>query len=304
MASNEPKRPHYIPQMLLRNFGDSKDRLWAYDNTRAKLFPTAPTNLFVKKDLTTRYIFDDTQESRTHEEFLSSVKKSYEYEEHLGKIESRAAPAIRQIIKEARRSKCPKLSPKLSDAWKRFALALARRTPESQERVSSGNSFDDVFYNVVKTTADENNVLLSNQQSFYEDTGIRFVKGLIETNVNARFAAGVDHDRLVDEDNFCRETGIHVAIIRIPDRNFIIGSHGIAIVESSYKGDPVHGGWFPIAHDVAVQATYSPEKESLAILDKSGDGDRIITAINRATAEKSWLIAGRSEGLIRSFMQG
>ena len=44
------------------------------------------------------------------EAFFDSVEKSYEYEERLGVIESEATSAIRQVIEEARKGRCPRLS--------------------------------------------------------------------------------------------------------------------------------------------------------------------------------------------------
>ncbi len=289
--------------MLLSNFCDRKGRLWAYDKTRLeKLFPSTPKNVFAERDLTVRWNFDNTRGSRDHQEFLGKTEKSYEYEDHLGKIESRAAPVIAKIIKEARRNRCPRLSPEHRRAWKRFALALARRTPESQQRVSTDKSFEDIFYEATATEAKLKQFPLSDKGTLYRDPKVLDLMGMVATNVNAKFSAGVDPHMLDEEEKFSRETGLGVAVIRIPDKSFVIGSHGIAIVESSIKGDPARGGWFPIAHDVIVTHTPYPSMEYLLPLDAGNEF--IIDRVNKASAENSWLIAGRSEDLVRSFMRG
>ena len=298
MDKDAPRRHHFIPQMLLRNFCDANGLLWVSD--RGKIYQSAPEKVFAQRDLYTTFKVDHAPGGHDYEEFTSLVKKSYEYEKLLSELEGKAAPAMQQIIEQARLGRCPQLSPEDNDSWKRFFLALARRTPESQKRVSGVERFDVVFYKAVKAVAESENHPLPDWDSLHGDPRVPPLVGLVESNVNAKFAAG-DHPKERERaDNFSRETGLCVATIRISERSFVIGSHGIAIVEASRKGDPAQGSWLPIAHDVAVQATGSPEQETLAVLD----GDRVITAINRASAEKSWRIAGRSEDLVRSLMQG
>lgn len=294
MSNNKPKRQHYIPQFLLKNLCDANGYLWVGDGR--SIYPTNPTNAFVKKDLTTKF----TPSGQEHGEF----DRSYEYEEGLSKIESEAAPAVQEIIKQARRGRCPQISSALSHAWKRFFYSLARRTPESQQRVLSDSKFEDVWYEAAKALADEKNYPLPDKASLYQDPNIRNLMNISRSNVNARFAAGDHPHEKSEEERFSRETGLCVAIIRMSDREFSIGSHGITIVESGHRSDPAKGSWLPIAHDVAVKATAFPDREILAFLARDNDGDRIITAINRATTEQSQIIAGRSEALIRSLTQG
>ena len=98
MNSNDPKRHHYIPKMLLNNFLDDKDRIWIYDKNGGKLYQGTPINTFVQRNLYRTLSFD-------HENY------SYEAEEELSRIESHAAPVIRRIIKCARNNEYPKLSP-------------------------------------------------------------------------------------------------------------------------------------------------------------------------------------------------
>ena len=61
--------------------------------------------------------------------------------------------------------------------------------------------------------------------------------------------------------------------------------------------------WLPIAHDIAIGATAFPDREFLTILGSDNDGEQIISAFNRATAERSRTIAGRSEALVRCLAQ-
>ena len=288
MNSNNPKRHHYIPKMLLNNFLDDKDRIWIYDKNGGKLYQGTPTNTFVQRNLYRTLNFD-------HENY------SCEAEEELSRIESRAAPVIRRIIKCARNNEHPKLSPEDRDAWKRFALAMARRTPESQERVFSGRNRD-TFYEAAKTRADELNYDLPDKEILYQDIRILKLKKLVESSINARFAAGAHPYEQDRTERFCHEAGLCVTVICIPKRSFVIGSHGFAIVRRNHQNDPAQGSWLPIAHDVAVAPTAFPDEEFLFQLDH--DSDRIIRRINRAAVAQSRIIAGRSKALICSLMQG
>ena len=300
MTPDKPRRHHYVPEMLLRNFTNRKGRLWAYDKTRARLFSTIPKNVFVVRDLYAKSEFDSAQGSENYLEFRRRITKSYEYEDRLSEIEGRAAPVIRRIVKEARRSKCPRLSHGQSDAFKQFALTLARRTPESQLRARSNLDFDDVFYGAAKSAAKVENLPIPEKETLYADTRVWELKELIETNTSAKFAAGVDPRLQIEEQKFCRSNGLAVAIIRNSDKRFIIGSHGISRVASNSTSDLAHGDWFPIAPDVAVTHTPHPTMEYLLPIDTGND--YVVDRINDAFAGQSWLIAGRTESLVRSFM--
>lgn len=300
MGSNDPKRQHYIPKMLLNNFLDDSDRIYVYDRERDRIYRTTPGNVFVETNLYTTYPLDHVQKSLKHEGNLNSLSKDYKYERAFGeRIESTAKPVISRIIEQARNGKCPELPPELSDIFKRFVVSLARRTPESQERVRelSEEGFDDTFYEASAAVAEKDSfVFLPDRDSIYQDCRIKKLKDLAKSNIKASFAVGNDPRMQDEEERFSREVGLCVAVICLPRRSFVIGSHGITI-RQSHSG-PMQGSLLPIAHDVAVQLTPSPDKESLLCLGQGSDS--LIREINKTTAVQSKIIAGRSEALIRS----
>ena len=289
MISNRPKRHHYIPQMLLKNFLDDNGRFWVFDKIEGKLHQCTPRNTFVQKNLYRTSNLD-------HENY------SYEAEEELSRIESRAAHAVRRIIEQVRCKQPPQLNSRDGNNWKRFMLAIARRTPESRARIVSHKSFEDTFYEAAKKVAEKENYMgLPDKVSIFQDSRISKFKDIIKSNVDATFAAG-DHPRTRDEtERFCRETGLYVAVICMPKRSFVIGSHGLSIVQPDHKDNLTPGSWLPIAHDVAVAPTAFPHREFLLRIDH--DRDSIIERINRASAAQSRIIAGRSKALICSLMQ-
>ncbi len=284
MGANRPKRHHYIPEMLLKNFCDDSGFLWVGDQKRRKHYQANPTNVFVKSNLYARHDF-------------SRATESYEYEDSLSKIESKAEPAISSLIEQVRCGRYPRLDPALDDHLKKFVIALARRTPESQERVASAKDRD-VFYEVSKALADKQNYDLPAPEILYQDPRIRKLKQRIESNANASFAAGDRPNEKNEAERFSREIGWGIARICLPKRSFVIGSHGLTFVE---RDGPIKGSWLPAAYDVAVQFTAFPDRGFMLVLDRNNES--IINVINRATAAQSRIIAGRSETLVRSLMR-
>ena len=298
MGRNTPKRHHYIPLMLLENFCDESGRVWVSDGT--KTYPTNPKNVFVQAHLYTRSVFGDSHEDASHEDFLSAIQKSSEYEDHLSEIESRAAPAVQQIIDQVRQGKCPQLPIELRDAWKRFLISIARRTPESQDRVSSLTGHVDAFYDASEHVANLNTYPLPDREALYQDDRVLRLKSMVMANVNARFAAGDDPHIEIETQKFSRETGLSFVVIRLPRKSFVIGSHGLTMVDRKIPGNLTAISWLPIAYDIAVGATALPDRELLSFLDSSNGGERVISLMNRATAAMSRTIVGQSEALVRS----
>ena len=296
MDAKHPVRQHYIPEFLMRNFVDSCGHLWVYDKKRGKLYSTNAKNVFVKNNIYTRYEFGRGRND--YEKFVRSTRKDYSYEaDSLARIESRAAPVVSRIIKHARAKLPPQLSACQASDWKVFVLAMARRTPESRQRVTS-ISDREAFYLAAKTRAEEINYDLPDMDTLYEDSRIWKLEDMVISNVHAAFAAGVSPREKREEERFCRECGLCVAIICNPSpvNSFLIGSHGVAIVPSG----KAKGGWLPVAHDVAVSVTPFPDRELLVVVDDKAE--HVVEAINAATDALSHTIASRSGELVRAFI--
>ena len=297
MSTNNPIRQHFIPKFLLGHFLDDNGRLWVHDKNQNKTYSTNPKNAFVKNDAYTTY---QIKQSANHGNGLST-EKDYKHESAFAEdIESKAAPVILHIINTARSLRPPQLSLEQINDLKRFMLSVSRRTPESQKRVQS-TSDPDPFYTAANRLADKDNYLLPDRETLYRNPNVQTLREYVLHNVDAEFAAGNSPQDQNVEGRFCRETGIGIAVIRNPSprNSFLIGSHGLAIVQACHPDDSVKGSWLPIAHDVAVLATAFPDKDYFLGLD--GKGERIIETINAASDAYSKIIAGRSEDLVRSF---
>ena len=302
MGANNPTRQHYIPEFLIRHFLDNSGHLWVYDKGRAKVYPTNAKKAFVKNNIYTTHKFGRGDESTDYMEFMKSITKDYRHEvEFAQRIESNAAPVISQIIERARANNPPQLSHQQTNSWKSFVLAMARRTPESRRRATSLNDRD-AFYMAAKARAHEVHYDdLPDIDSLYRDPRILELASIVMSNVHAQFAAGVSPRERREEEIFRRESGLCVAIIcnPSPKNSFLIGSHGLAIVQSRHPDDAVTRSWLPIAHDVAVLATSFPDREFLLVIDEKRKC--VVETINAASNALSHTIAGRSEELVRAF---
>ena len=132
MGSNRPTRNHYIPELLLHNFCDDDGFLWAGDKSGRQAFHPPPSKLFVETNLYATIGYD------------KSVK-TFENENALSKIESDAEHAISAIIEKARRDVSLNSPEEDNDRFKRFIVAQARRTPESQEGIGIHKAVDYIF---------------------------------------------------------------------------------------------------------------------------------------------------------------
>lgn len=287
--STKSQRHHYIPQFLLNNFVDQDGYLWVADTAQQRTYKTTPKNAFVQRDL---YVKHD----------IARSTKTYEYEEMFSKMEGAVAPVIHKLIQRAREGKHSNLSPREQRVLKEFLLALARRTPDSQRRISQAGDRD-AFYEAAKAVAEKENFELADRETLYADPSILEIKEKVESNVHAGFAIGVSDREKREIERFSSKTGFGVARIVNPRRSFVIGSHGVAIVEAVRQRDMAAGTWLPIAHDVALLVTAFPDREFFLSLGDEATHESLIRRINLASIRLSHTTAGRSEALVGSLMQ-
>ena len=276
--------------MLLKHFLNIEGRLWVGDRKSKSVRKTTINSDFVKKHLYTKRSVD------CQLGFLEP--DSYEYEEALGRLESNAAPVIETVVNSVREGRDVELSEENEHAMKEFIFSMARRTPESQARIVSDEGFEDIFYEAARERADRMNYALPSKSELYSDLEVVRLSMGIQGNMFAKFAAG-DDDRLRNElQKFCRETGLEFWAIHESTRSFVIGSHGIGILDI---GQNKKQAYLPLAHDLCVVP--SPRPETAAIRMLSRNDDWFIRKINTSTAMYSERIAGRSEALVRSLLR-
>ncbi len=283
---------HYLPQMLLKHFRDGDGFLWVARKGQDQPFRTTPRNVFAENDLYTKHtpVANPDGTGWTFQRDRSS-------EDALTQIEGAAADPIRQVITSARKQRLPQLGPDTQDALKRFFFAIARRTPESQKRVRTPYAeARHELYVQLSRDAESQGVTLPSEGDFYENPVVRQLMDQLLRNADASMAAGTIPSVRRFEDRFFKTRALAVLAITQPKRSFIVGSHGIAIVQ----GMPP-GSWLPIASDVALAYHDDHQGEKIGFLGTKDD--KVIGAINDASANHSTMIAGSSRQLIAGMME-
>lgn len=284
-----PVAQHFVPKLLLKKFCDDDGRLWVGRKDSETVFWQRPGRAFVQNHIYTTFGYEGAPPSAEHEHALS-------------RIENDAAPVLDRIVNSARRIEHAELSPSERVSLQRFILAVARRTPESQQRVSNPVTDDDI-YRICCDLADEVGFEgLPDQDAFFAEDGVRELVERIIHNVNAGFAAGVSPLTAEHEEDFIAETGVRFAVIARPDKRLVIGSHGITICDHRQVGRSLAGTVLPIAQDVLVHMTPWPNRSGLLVLGENQESSDLVDALNKATSAQSNTIAGPSETLIRSLL--
>nr|WP_246681733.1 DUF4238 domain-containing protein [Methylobacterium sp. L1A1] len=115
---SKPRKHHYVPEMLQRQFADPDGHMWFFDKTEAafgvRRRPIA--RLLRELHLYTTVAPDGTRDTKTETE--------------LSKIESKAGPILEQIIQRARNGEAPQLTSSEREIVSLFLIAQLRRAPE------------------------------------------------------------------------------------------------------------------------------------------------------------------------------
>ena len=298
MPRNLPRRNHFNPEMILKNYSNEKGQVWVNDGART--YQTHIKNVFVIRDLYANWDWSSIPEGASYEEFLASVPRTYGYEDQLTDIEGAAEPVVTKIIEQVRNQDRFLLDPRERDTLKRFVFASARRTPEAQNRAAMFSEVVDAFYEAAKQVAEANNYPLPDKESLYTDPRVCHIRDMVLSNTKARFAAGDHRDLEAEEQKFTQETGLVVAVIRDQCEQFVLGSHGITLLDGSLLQYLPAISWLAVAPDMCIGITAFPDRDFIMELSARNSGREIVSLMNRSTATQSERIIGASEDQVRS----
>ena len=254
-----PKKHHTHSRFILQNFADEAGHLHVWDKVRQNRYKGRAESVFFEKHL---YRFFDP----------AAQAFSYEVETELGHIESDAAPVVQKIVELGRRRKSPRLSHDERRKWARLYYAQARRTRENLALCLEADDRLDAEARALGLTLHE-------------------VDGMIMERGMPFFASGTDPRLRANE--YSDSVGLMTAVLIQPQHGFVIGSCGVPLGPYEAELDPFFRGWLPLSPDVAVRATIWPDKEILVPIPF--EAESIVRRMNRVTAAKSRVVAGRSE---------
>ncbi len=283
MGSNRPRRNHYIPKMVLRNFADASGRLHVFNKESGEFYKLQPKDAFVENRLNVRHSDGGEQDD-------------FEVEEQFSKIEVAAAPAIREFICSARNGDCSNLSPMHLQAWKRFFFTSFLRTPENATQILNDLGSEQALYEAIHRMLKEQGLPAPDRESFDLDPQWANLKEKLRHNITANLAAGLPPQVNSELERYAQEVGLLIGIIQDKSMEFIIGSCAAVVISSQREGDPMSGTWLPISYDVAIGISPFPDRVTLRSL-----GAKEVQRINDASYEKSQFIAARSPSLLQPF---
>ncbi len=278
---NTPKRHHFVPQMLLRRFCDETGRLWYYNKKAPHIGVAsgAPQSLFFERH------FYTVKEGGVPDTSL---------ETYFSRLEGEANTVIEKICTAGRAGRQPKLSTSEKEVWDLFLYFQWKRTPDS---ISSKMSFADFEESLAESLADFEErfrpLTDEERQRILSESGKKRIRE------NARVKATGDPGTLVQD--VLRNMGIAIAVVRKPNKSFVIGSNTVVKLTSPGEtrlGEPAVEVWLPIAPDVAVCVIPQRGQEVVIILNDDG----WLRSFNAAILRESTVIAGRSAALIQSLV--
>ncbi len=280
-SGNSPKRHHFIPQFILRNFTDKEGKLHCFDKERGGFFSTSPANVFLGKNLYTK---DEDGKKLTH------------VENGLSQIEGAFSEKIKQIIEAARSERYLELKPADEDLLRRFIDIQLGRHPYNQEILKRGLRDPErlephIERALGRPLSEEEQKILYNAQE----------------NDSAQ-TIFLDQVNVSDDDPSSwmpalRERRIGICKVAQNAGEFVIGDKQIVIIPSK-TGDknlrnPDVRLLYPISYDVGILWGLMDWERKLMIFDDPRWAEDINKETFRSTDR---IVAGRSEHQIQSLL--
>lgn len=262
---NQPKRHHYVPEMLLNRFTDDED--WLYccwrGGAKTRFWKALPKNAFVERHLYTKRD--------------GSGNRDTSVEADLGDIESATSPVIDKIVSCALEGDCPRLTAGEREILVRLIIHQHRRIPENLPLVKESldlrmTEIPDAFAKATGRPATTEELAEIKDPEFRE---------LQSQNAFASFAGVPPVPKVLQ---FYTRCLIQFGVIRIARKNFVIGS----------RIGPAD--WFPVHRQVALRLVAGNGPDGLTEFQDMTE----VRRINEQTVKDSLALAGPSQQLVRS----
>ena len=291
--TTQSKDHHEVPVWHLKHFcwGYGKILWMGYKDTR-EVKPASIERAFVRKYANTSISYQ-SQGDGSFEQL-----KSDRDEKRLADFDGRVHEAAGKLIDFSRQWRdtgpiAPRLSPAEMEVCKQIIVAQARRTRESQDRAGLGDDKSELYLDSYFELAEAVGQHLPSREDLLGDSRVTKIFDALSQNQRANFASG-NHPILANkEKDFLASLGLHVAVIDTTTAEFVIGSHGITIVETPQE----QTAWLALAPDVAISLSDKPEHLGIGIYS-----DEFVECHNRAALSISTRVAGRSKETIQKLL--
>ncbi len=263
---NRPKRQHFVPKMLLRNFTEKpskKEQLYFFRNSGEKFVKkTSINNLCVESQIYTLF---------------NNEEKDFLAEDAFRDLENKTVEVAEKIIKAARNGKQPGLtcSEKKTLDW--FLFCQWNRVPEVEDPILERSLRRSFLEN-----ADLNN--MSNEEKIRFRNDMR-TAGLTRSVLNP-------NEKIL---SILENKGLVVGTATGRGESFVVGSNPLLRDPLDYYlFGRIVKLWLPIAHDIVITPYFERGIEKTIEF-----GNRDICLFNEKIFRQSNIIAGNSEELIR-----
>jgi hypothetical protein len=279
---SEPRRHHYIPQMVQRRFAGPDRQLWSFDKRHPErgVERKPIKRLFQVPHLYTIRRRDGTRDTTT--------------ETRLSVIESRAGPVLERVITDARAARPTALGEADRRALVDLFISQHRRSPDLHRRVLIRRTVESIIADGMAQWEALHGPPSDQERAFL--TSPEFIERA-RRDAMAQGAA----DPLETATPAMLQRGFSIMRITPPRRAFILGSNPFArfMAMSSRRqdlGDPGSELWMPVAWDLAI-GSVGPVDYSVFI---EADDVRI-RKLNGAVAGSSTVFASVSRDLVEAY---
>lgn len=265
----EPKRHHFVPKMLLRNFTDKSGFLYFFDRRFLEkcVRKTIPDNFGLEKNLYTEYDEQGNKDNSAEELFAD--------------LEGKTAEIFRKIINAARAGEKSKLTASEKQTLNHYIYCQWGRVPDTTDPILNRDLKEsDSKQKLISRMAPEE------RKRFEKKSRVKsLIRSVAEPNEKIlRIFEG---------------KGLAVLILRKSKKSFVIGTNPVLRIPTDlHLADSKAESWLPIAYDVAITPYFPHGAEKL--FDRIEDQD--IRGFNKTILKQSSAIAGRSEKLISSLI--
>ena len=269
-----PKRPHVVPEMLLKHFQDGNEQVLAYRKNDSKLFHTSPKNVFVNKH----------RHTLRGEEYRGNP---FEIETRLGEIESEATPVIDKIIECLKIGLEPSIAEEERVAVKLFFFTLFLRTDYHADEIVPIDRYELDCRTEGFKQAEMHGVDKSEWQEFQDGSEFGALINDFVHDLRVRLAVGA-LPKIADQvDQFMQDSGL---LIAMPDEDaggFILGDCGGVLMPvpdnpcRSYR-------WLPVSREIVIGETAYAYNFNYTTLSSED-----VNRINLSSLESSSVVVAR-----------
>lgn len=283
--NNPPKRNHYIPQFILRNFTDDNGMLHCFNKETGQTFCSSPANVFAMTWLYANRLEDGTV--------------STQVETELSQIEGKFSGVINKVIEAARSESNLRLEPSDEEELREFINCQITRHPYNLKLLKKGLREPErlqphIEQNLNRTlSGPERNVLYNAQET-------DLARNVFLSQIN------VPDDDLSSWMRALRQGRIGICKVEKNAGEFVIGDRQVVLIPSE-TGDtnlrnPRVRLLYPISYDVGILWRLRDWEQRPIIFS---DSQRMCDINKMAFETSELLIAGRSEVSVRkSFNPG